>query len=129
MINGLIGLYNVRPLLVTHFKLMATNYISPSRGIRQGDPLSQYLFILVAEGLSHAIKSCSLQGLFVSRQGPSISHLLFANDSILFSQASIAQAEIIKAILHEYSAASGQSINLSKSAICFKPNTPIDIKR
>ena len=60
--------------------------IVPSRGIRQGDPLSPYLFLLCA-GLSALIKSLvesgSLEGLVVSRGGPKLSHLFFADDSLI----------------------------------------------
>ena len=55
--------------------------IIPSRGIRQGDPLSPYLFLLCAEGLlaliKSSVKSGSLEGLAVSLGGPKLSHLFF----------------------------------------------------
>ena len=57
-------------------------HIIPTRGIRQGDPLSPYLFLLCAEGLSALIKSSvesgSLEGLAVCCGGPQLSHLFFA---------------------------------------------------
>uniref|UniRef100_A0A803NIX6 Reverse transcriptase domain-containing protein n=1 Tax=Cannabis sativa TaxID=3483 RepID=A0A803NIX6_CANSA len=76
------------------FKLCINNGISspitPSRGIRQGDPLSPYLFLLVAEGLSDIVRSKEHANLFkgvsICRSAPSISHLLFANDNLLFTQ-------------------------------------------
>jgi hypothetical protein len=61
---------------------------SPSRGLRQGNPLSPYLFLFIADGLStlirHEIESASLWELHICRRGPSISHLLFADDCLLF---------------------------------------------
>jgi hypothetical protein len=58
---------------------------APSRGLRQGDPLSPYLFLLVADGLScllqKEIDSGALQDLHICRHGPGISHLLFSDDS------------------------------------------------
>lgn len=55
--------------------------IIPSRGIRQGDPLSPYLFILCAEGLSTLIRKYEkekwLRGCKVARGAPVISHMLF----------------------------------------------------
>lgn len=65
--------------------------IIPSRGLRQGDPLSPYLFILCAEGLSALLrkfeKNQLIQGVQVCRNAPRINHLLFADDSYLFSAA------------------------------------------
>ena len=55
--------------------------IIPSRGIRQGDPLSPYLFLLCAEGLSALIKASmfngSMEGIAICRWGPKLSHLFF----------------------------------------------------
>ena len=55
--------------------------IIPSRGIRQGDPLSPYLFLLCAEGLSALIKASmcngSVEGIAICRWGPKLSHLFF----------------------------------------------------
>jgi hypothetical protein len=63
----------------------------PSRGLRQGDPIFPYLFLLAAEGLSGLLKrSCQsshLQGINVASTAPSVNHLLFANDSLLFVKA------------------------------------------
>ncbi|XP_062007117.1 uncharacterized protein LOC133724409 [Rosa rugosa] len=67
-------------------------FILPTRGIRQGDPLSPYLFILCAEGLSALISSSfqngTIRGLTMAPSAPTIHHLLFADDSFLFGEAS-----------------------------------------
>jgi hypothetical protein len=66
-------------------------HIKPSRGLRQGDPLSPYLFLLCAEGLHSLIKKAkrdgAIQGVSLCRDGPKITHLFFVDDSLLFSKA------------------------------------------
>lgn len=61
--------------------------IIPSKGLRQGDPISPYLFLLCVEWLSALIKNASLNsqvmGLLVMGQGVCVSHLFFANDSLI----------------------------------------------
>ncbi|KAK0591976.1 hypothetical protein LWI29_011174 [Acer saccharum] len=65
--------------------------VKPSRGLRQGCPLSPYLFLLCAKSLSSVInavvRDSSLSGFQCKRAGPTISHLFFADDSLLFSKA------------------------------------------
>ncbi|KAF7147859.1 hypothetical protein RHSIM_Rhsim03G0112800 [Rhododendron simsii] len=105
---------------------------SPSRGIRQGCPLSPYLFILCAEGFHYLIQKeiedQSLRGIKVGLHCPPISHLFFADDSILFWEASDAGCRAIEGILHKYEGASGQMVNKEKSTLFFSPNTPNDVK-
>ena len=64
-----------------------------SRGLQQGDPLSPYIFLLCAEGLSSLIKNevgdGQLEGIFVCRSGSKLSHLFFVDDSLIFCKASL----------------------------------------
>ena len=57
-----------------------------------------------------------------------VTHLLFANDSLLFCKASIQECQKLMAILDLYEATSGQKINEDKSSISFSQNTPSDLK-
>jgi hypothetical protein len=67
--------------------------IKPTRGIRQGDPLSPYLFLLCAEGLSSLLRGAerrnAVTGLAISRAGVRINHLFFVDDSLLFCRANV----------------------------------------
>jgi hypothetical protein len=87
----------------------------PSRGLRQGDPISPYLFLLAAEGLSGLLKrsrqTSHLKGIQVAPTAPAVNHLLFADDSMLFVKASDEGAIEVNDILEKYSNASGQHIN------------------
>ena len=71
--------------------------IIPSRGLRQGDPFSPYLFLLCVEGFTSLLAKAELDGIIkgvsICRRAPRISNLLFANDSQLFCQAT--QTEVV----------------------------------
>ena len=90
-------------------------FITPTRVIKQGDPLSPYLYLLCAEGLSALLRKAeetrSHKGVLSNRQGVCISHLLFADDRMLFCQATIEECQKVLEILGKYEAASGQAIN------------------
>nr|KYP64300.1 Putative ribonuclease H protein At1g65750 family [Cajanus cajan] len=91
----------------------------PSRGLRQGDPLSPYLFVFCMERLALRIFESLQEGHWKSIQlspgGLPLSHLLFADDILLFGQASEDQACLVASILEEFSRASGLRVNLTKS--------------
>ncbi|KAA3457895.1 reverse transcriptase [Gossypium australe] len=98
-----------------------------SRGLRQGDPLSPFLFLFCSEGLPALMRLAKQNGLVngakASRYGPEISHLLFADDCILFGEATERGARIVKEILQEYAHYSGQCVNFNKSTVLFSANT------
>ena len=106
---------------------VASGLIVPSRGLRQGDPLSPYLFLICAEGLSallsNALRIKRISGISVAQGAPTISHLFFADDSLFFCNAHLADCAYLLQILSMYERASGQKINFDKSAVCFSPNT------
>lgn len=103
-----------------------TEIIIPGRGLRQGDPLSPYVFLICAEGFSslmHQAKiSNHIQGIKVCNGAPSVSHLLFADDSLIPMKATTASAHRLNCILDLYEACSGQKINKDKSSIMFSRN-------
>ena len=108
-------------------------HIIPTRGIRQGDPLSPYLFMLCAEGLSslirRAVENGDMEGLAVSRGGPRLSHLFFADDSLIFCKASMDECNSLQRILQVYEQASGQQLNCAKTSLFFSSNTPGDVQQ
>jgi hypothetical protein len=107
-----------------------SDMFSPSRGLRQGDPLSPYLFLLCAEGLTGLLAQAEAQeeivGVKVCRDAPAISNLLFADDSLILMQADEANATNLKRILDEYCQASGQLVSTAKSSVFFSPNTHVE---
>ena len=109
-----------------------TQSFRPTRGIRQGDPISPYLFLLCSEGLSCLLKSIGpmhlARGVRVGIHSPWISHLLFADDSIVFSEASQRGAERLMEILDIYNRGSGQLVNREKSTVFFSKNCPEEIR-
>lgn len=74
--------------------------IKPSRGLRQEDPISHYLFLLCAEGLSTLTQKNqsrgTLHGCKIANSAPVIYHLFFADDCCLFFTASLGEAQCIK---------------------------------
>ncbi|XP_018488079.1 uncharacterized protein LOC108858692 [Raphanus sativus] len=111
---------------VTYTVLMngeSFGHITPERGIRQGDPLSPFLFILCAEALVHVMNRAEqndlLTGMKLTRNCPSIQHLLFADDSLFLCRASLRECTEFLKCLKLYEDSSGQIINFQKSAITF----------
>ncbi|XP_060963731.1 uncharacterized protein LOC115717505 [Cannabis sativa] len=101
--------------------------IVPGKGIRQGDPLSPYLFLLCAEGFSSLIKRFeargALHGCRVCNGAPIISHMLFADDCYIYCKAIEREARSVLLLLQLFEQASGQCVNYSKSTIFFSLNT------
>ena len=102
----------------------------PTHGLRLGDPLSPYLFILCMEKLSLAINNAVQQGnwepIHISNSGPKLSHLLFVDDVLLFTKASSSQLHFIRDLFDRFSKASGLKINLHKSRAFYSSGTPRD---
>ncbi|KAL6178884.1 hypothetical protein ACLB2K_050401 [Fragaria x ananassa] len=105
-----------------------TSYFMAKRGIRQGDPLSPYIFVLCMEMLSHLVQCVVEYGHWksvnASQSGPRISHLFFADDLMLFAEATDHQAYGLKTCLDNFCVISGQIISYEKSLIFCSPNTP-----
>lgn len=106
--------------------------ILPTKGIRQGDPLSPYLFILCMEFLGHLIEEkCSEKSWIPvksSKSGLTISHLFFVDDLVLFAEADHINCSTIRDVLDEFCIRSGQALSDSKSGVFFSPNVDINTR-
>ena len=91
------------------------------RGLRQGDPLSPFLFNVVVEGLAELVQKARILGFYkgvnVGNEGLSISHLQFARDTLFFCEAKEDQIINVKCILRCFEICSGLKINFSKSCL------------
>ena len=101
-----------------------TSFFSNSKGLRQGDPLSPYLFVLGMEVLSNPIRRAVdggfLSGCRIRGRGEEemiVSHLLFADDTIIFCEARKEQLSALSWILAWFEAFSGLRINLDKNVL------------
>lgn len=115
-------------IMTYSFKLndAPVGYVQLGMGVRQGDPLSPYLFVMCTKGLSALVTRAeslgALQGIKVGRGAPSIHHLFFADDSFLFAMGTLDECMSVKHVLDMYEADSGQAVNLEKSCVSFSTN-------
>ena len=102
--------------------------IHPTRGLRQGDPLSPYLFLICSEGLHillhQAAEAKQIRGVSICKRRPRLTHLFFADDSVIFCRASLVECRKIQELLECYEKASGQQLNRSKIGLFFNKSTP-----
>ena len=101
--------------------------ITPTRGLRQGDPLSPYLFLMCTEGLHGLINKAAhngdIKGVSICQNGPKLTHLLFADDSVIFCRAKESECQCLVDILAKYENASEQQINSTKTTLFFSKST------
>ncbi|KAJ9535674.1 hypothetical protein OSB04_un001171 [Centaurea solstitialis] len=106
-------------------------FFKGARGLRQGDPISPYLFTLVMEGFSMILKQCIQEASsFSFHQGceeMNITHLCFADDLFVFTGGDLASVDVLKRALETFKVKSGLEPNLAKSEIFFCNVTP-DVK-
>lgn len=102
------------------------NHSLRKRGFRQGHPFSVYLFVLGMKSLGQAINKVIRDGyqkvMKASRNGPNISHFFFADNLILFGEASIKKEIRMVDILRDFYDYSGHKINIMKSKMFVSRN-------
>lgn len=102
----------------------------PNRGLRQDDPLSPYLFLLIIEDLSSLLQEAkargTIRGIKCAPSSPQVSHLLFTDDSLVFCRADKTNYVTLKRLLKLYEEASGEVL-ITPSLLCFfSPNINSD---
>ena len=97
--------------------------ICPLRGLKQGDPLFPYLFLICAKGLSALLKKLVhdgfMDGVTICRGAPTLSHLFFTGDSLIFCKATLSDCDSSQRVLKVYEDASSQQLNKAKTSFFF----------
>lgn len=100
----------------------------PTKGIRQGNPLSPNIFIMCMEALGFLIKDKCDSKLWnpvkASRGGPAFSHLFFTDDLVLFGKANIKNCQSMRDVLDVFCDLSEEKVSLNKSMVYFSLNVP-----
>ncbi|KAK2385146.1 hypothetical protein QL285_072415 [Trifolium repens] len=109
-----------------------TGEINIQRGLKQGDPLAPFLFLIVAEGFSGVMRKAVELGWFRGLSVGSdpvhpvhVSHLQYADDTICIGEATVENLWSLKAILRGFEMTSGLKVNFWKSGLCGLNVTPI----
>ena len=106
--------------------------IVPERGLRQGDPLSPFIFIQCTEALvsllNHAENQGKITGMRVTCACPSVSHLLFPDDSLFLCKVEPRECEEVMKVVRKYREASGQCINFEKNFLLFGENINANVR-
>lgn len=95
------------------------DFFKAQRGLREGDPLSHFLFVIVGEALSRmfskALEANLISGFRPSLGGPLVTHLHFADDTIIFFEAKKEEIRNVKVIMHCFEVVLGLRVNFFKS--------------
>lgn len=101
-------------------------FFPSGRGLRQGDPLSPYLFILVEEIQSRLLKKCfeagEIEPFNHTRGAPLISHLLYVDDVVVFANGGQSSVKKIRDTFKMYEEWSGQVVSQEKSSVFLSKN-------
>ncbi|PKU67715.1 Putative ribonuclease H protein [Dendrobium catenatum] len=92
-------------------------YFPSAAGLRQGCPISPYLFCLVMDVLSNLLEERGFKGIFSNDF--SISNLLYADDVLIFGEATLENCNLLVSILNDFATGSGLHVNYDKCAIMF----------
>ncbi|KAJ4771347.1 RNA-directed DNA polymerase (reverse transcriptase)-related family protein [Rhynchospora pubera] len=106
-------------------------FLRPTQGLRQGCPMSPYIFIISMEILSRLLQQelhvGRLEGVRVARTSPSLTHAIYADDLVIMGDTRPEEIHILSGILHNFAIASGLHINPQKSKLWFSRGCPQEI--
>ncbi|CAL0303089.1 unnamed protein product [Lupinus luteus] len=106
-------------------------YFKCTRGVRQGDPLSPILFCLAEDVLSRGISNLLSEGKISTINGPkgikTPSHVLYVDDIFIFCKGKRRELLLLRSLIDNYSDASGQCVNASKSKFFTASTSPTKI--
>ncbi|PKU74732.1 Putative ribonuclease H protein [Dendrobium catenatum] len=118
---------DIAKVFIQHFNNL---FNSSTTGIRQGCPLSPYLFSIIMDGLSTsfdlAVANKSFDG--ISADSCEVTHLMFADDLLVFGSATTANANTLNSILNNFASVTGLKVNPQKSSIMLSKNSPQDVE-
>lgn len=98
-------------------------FIKPTRGLRQGCPLSPYIFIWAMEFLSKQLQlhleRGAIKGIKLATTAPQLTRVFYADDLMIMGKATLQEAQQMLSILNEFALASGLQVNPQKSTMWF----------
>lgn len=108
-----------------------TEKFYPSQRIRQGDPLSPYIFVMNVKRLTHLINSAIEDGRWkpirIARKYPQLSCIFFVDDIVLFAEALVRQAEIIRGVFKGFCQSLRQRVSYNKILIYVSTNVIVEV--
>ncbi|GKU86882.1 hypothetical protein SLEP1_g1354 [Rubroshorea leprosula] len=108
------------PMFSIVFNGNLCGYFSGKKGVRQGDPLSPYIFVVCMEVLSRMLNHAAIEGKFAYHpkcKKVQLTHLCFADDLIIFTNGSITSLDAIDDVLKQFYIISGLQVNYAKSEL------------
>lgn len=98
-----------------------TEEIAIHKGLKQGDPLAPFLFLIMAEGLSslmnNAVSIREFSGCKIGNEGPKISILQYADDTLVVGEASLDNLWTMKSVFRRFELVSSLKVNFKKTRL------------